>query len=52
MNRAITHVLRRNRLLDANEFLDVGGNAHLQLGTQIRETKRDRVSQGQSREWA
>lgn len=49
---AVTHILRQNRFLDANEFLDVGGNAHLQLGTQSRETRRDGVSQEQSREWA
>lgn len=32
VHRTATHILRQNRPLDADEFLDVRGDAYLQLG--------------------
>lgn len=48
-DRTVTHILGQNRLLDANEFLDVCGNAHLQL--EHKAEKRDGASPGNPESW-
>lgn len=46
VSRAATHVFRQDGLPDAHEFLDVLGNARLQLDTQNGKREAKGVSRG------